>query len=354
MKNLLRLFSILFASALLFSACEGPMGPTGATGANGKDGKDGIDANATCTQCHNSDALIETRVAQWEESVHATGGNAAYANRTGCLQCHTSQGFLETIAEGSTANLTVPDEPQQINCYTCHMIHETYTIADWDLTDPGAKVLDVKSHGSDVTYDLGNSNQCVRCHQARPIDPAPVEDGADFQITSSRIGHHHGPQANLLLGKTDLELSGNAYPSSNAHASSTGCIHCHMAKPYGYQAGQHQFGMVYDSHGTEELNTNGCLTTGCHSDATTLETNLEALHIAVEAKLDSLATMLESAGIYDPSTGLAKNGTFNANAVMAYLNFNMIEEDRSLGVHNPPYIKVLLRNSIQSLLDLGY
>jgi hypothetical protein len=354
MKNLLRLCSVLFASALLFSACEGPMGPAGATGAAGKDGKDGVDANATCTQCHNNDAVIETRVAQWEESVHATGGNAAYANRTGCVQCHVSQGFLEAVAEGSTANITVPDEPQQINCYTCHMIHETYTLADWDLTKPGAQVLDVQYNGSSITYNLGNSNQCVQCHQTRPVSPAPVKDGADFAITSSRIGVHHGPNANLLLGKTAFELDGNTYPTSNAHASSTGCLVCHMAKPYGYQAGQHNMGMKYDSHGTEMLNTNGCMTTGCHSDATTLATNLTALQTAVTAKLDSLATMLESAGIYDPATGLAKNGTFNANAVMAYINFNMIEEDRSEGVHNPAYTKTLLRNSIQTLLDLGY
>jgi hypothetical protein len=32
----------------------------------------------------------------------------------------------------------------------------------------------------------------------------------------------------------------------------------------------------------------------------------------------------------------------------------MIEEDRSLGVHNPAYTKVLLDNSIAAMVTLGY
>ena len=357
MKNLIKLFSILCAAGLILVSCEGPagpVGPAGTNGTNGTNGVDGKDANENCIQCHNNDAVIETKLAQWENSVHATGGNAGYCNRDGCLQCHVSQGFLQAVATGSTSNLDVPDEPQQQNCYTCHKIHTTFTAADWALTKPGAETMLEQHGGADVTYDLGTSNQCVACHQAWALDPAPVKDGPDFEITSTHWGVHHGPQANMLLGTFQYEVEGTAFPTSNPHAAGDGCVNCHMATPYGYVAGGHSWTMTYDVHGTETLLTTGCLVSGCHSSSTTLNTLLTSLHTAIEGKMDSLATMLDEAGLWDLAAGSPIAGTFGANEVLNFLTFNTVEEDRSEGVHNPEYIKTLLDNSIASMIALGY
>ncbi|MCK7539084.1 MAG: hypothetical protein MZV63_53235 [Marinilabiliales bacterium] len=68
----------------------------------------------------------------------------------------------------------------------------------------------------------------------------------------------------------------------------------------------------------------------------------------------TLEAQLIAAGIYNPATELAKTGTFQANAVLAYLNFNTVKEDRSNGSHNPQYIRVLLDNSIAAMITLGY
>jgi len=346
MKNLIKLLSLLFVAGFIITSCEGPAGPAGE---NGKDGADGIDANATCTTCHNNDAVIETKQAQWSNSLHATGENAAYCDRDGCLQCHTSQGFLEAVATGSTTGLTIPSDPMQINCYTCHQIHTTFTTDDWTLTKPGAETLILKYAGASVVYDNGNSNQCVACHQAREVSPAPVLDGPDFEITNTRIGVHHGPQSTFLLGKIPFELPGTAYPTTNAHFGDNGCITCHMATPYGYMAGGHQFGMTYSQHGGPEmLNTTGCLT--CHDAVPDYET----LQTTVSAKLAELQAQLTAAGIYDPDSELAIKGTFNANAVLAYLNYDAVLQDKSEGVHNPAYINALLDNSITAMTDLGY
>lgn len=342
MKTLKRLAIFLIPAGLLVTSCEGPMGPTGA------------DANASCTECHNNSANVETKEAQWEESVHARGENAAYANRTGCVQCHTSQGFLEAVAEKSTADISIPNDPQQINCYTCHEIHATYTADDFKLTKPGAEKLEVKYAGADVTWDKGNSNQCVACHQARAVTPAPVLNGADFAITNTRLGPHHGPNANLILGKMPFELTGAAYPSGNPHSSPEGCIDCHMAKPYGYLAGGHNMGMSYDAHGVETLNTTGCLECHKSESATSITTKYTTLKTSIDGKLTTLRTQLTAAGIYNPSTGLAKAGTFKANAVIAYLTYNTIAEDRSNGMHNPGYSKVMLDNAITTMTGLGY
>lgn len=350
MKSAFRIFLILSSAGILLASCEGPRG------IEGKAGKDGIDANESCTQCHNNNALIASKTAQWEESTHAVGGNAAYANRSGCIQCHTSQGFLEYVAEGSTANLTIPAEPMQINCYTCHEIHETFTADDWSLTKPGPQILNVKYAGADVTWNKGNSNQCVACHQALAVSPAPVAGGADFAIASSRIGVHHGPNANLILGKTAFEI-GTGYPTTNPHSTDNGCIKCHMSTPYGYQAGGHSMGLKYDSHGTETRLLTGC--TPCHDISSTalinaFNTKITNYQADIQDKLTTLENKLISAGIYNAATGLAKTGTFKANAVIAYLNYNTIKEDRSLGIHNPDYSEKLLDNSITALTELGY
>ncbi len=335
-----KLIVLLFVSGILFASCEGPLGPSGK------------DANENCVLCHNKDAVVEKVEAQWATSTHAIGGNSAYANRSGCVQCHTSQGFLEYVAEGSTADISVPESPMQINCYTCHNIHKDYTTDDWALTKPGAQVLDVKYAGADVTWDKGKSNQCVACHQERPVSPAPVVNGPDFAITSTRIGPHHGPSSNVILGKTPFELAGTAYPTSNQHSTTSGCLTCHMATPYGYQAGGHNMGVWYDSHGTETMLKTGC--TGCHTDATALTSKITSLKNDITSRMATIETKLAAAGVYNASTGLAKTGTFKANVVLAYLNYNTIKEDRSVGIHNPGYIKVLLDNSIAALTALGY
>ena len=353
MNNRLKIITLSVSAVLVMASCEGPMGPAGADGATGPKGDKG-DPGTTlaCSECHNSTGNVPLTAAQWSTSTHAVGENAAYANRAGCVQCHTSQGFLEYVAEGSVAAISIPENPSQITCYTCHKIHKTYTASDWGLTKPGAQTLDVKYAGADVVWDKGSSNQCAFCHQSRPVSPAPVAGGADFAITSSRIGPHHGPNTNLILGKTPFELPGTATPTTNAHSTASGCITCHMSAPYGYLAGGHNMGIMYDSHGTETMLKTGCTT--CHTNAANLTTAIANLTADVTERMATLEEQLIDAGIYNATTGLANTGTFKANAVLAYLNYNTIKEDRSNGAHNPEYIRVLLDNSIAAMTTLGY
>jgi len=354
MKRSLKFLSLLVMTGMVMASCEGPMGPAGEKGDKGDKGDAGTPgapgSTLACSECHNTDDQIVAFSAQWSESMHANGGNAGYANRDGCAQCHTSQGFLAFLATGATAKV---ENPMQINCYTCHKIHKTYTDDDWALTNGGAKNLDVQYKGAAVAWDKGASNQCVSCHQERVVSPAPVLDGADFVVASSRIGPHHGPNANLILGKHPFEIPGTVtYPTTNPHSTASGCLTCHMAEPYGYTAGGHNMGVFYDSHGTELMLQTGCVT--CHTTPATLTTLINGLHTDFDAKLAALEAKLIAANIYNASTGLARTGTFKANAVLAYLNYNTLKEDRSRGLHNPGYSKALLDNSIQAMTALGF
>jgi len=123
----LNVFSVIvtlgFVTAMIFSACtkEGPQGPPGQ---DGEDGINGQDGNATCGVCHDNSETVEIKIEQWGNSIHAIGGHN-FENRTTCAPCHTSQGFKEVVNTDTTATLAAVENPSNINCYTCHKIHDT-------------------------------------------------------------------------------------------------------------------------------------------------------------------------------------------------------------------------------------
>jgi len=340
MKRFNKLFSFaLIVAGLAMMSCEGP---AGTPGKDGQDGINGTDGTAACNACHTGNQMMLAKVLQYNHSTHSTGENAAYCNRSGCTECHVSQGFLDKVKNGA-AEASYSD-PLQPNCYTCHEIHQTFTLDDWALTTTAAVDL---NHG-EGSYDKGNSNLCANCHQARTVSPMPEIGGADVTI-SNRFGTHHGPVANILASTGGYEVAGSKTYGTTGHYTmiSDGCVTCHMSSPYGTQAGGHQMGMEYDSHGTMTLNLTGCTT--CHSDATALKTALTARQDKTQALLDQLKAILVAEGVYNEGTGLANSGTYSADLAGAYLNFQTVLEDRSLGVHNPGYTEALLTNSIEKL-----
>ncbi|MCF7796248.1 MAG: hypothetical protein K9N11_01600 [Lentisphaeria bacterium] len=341
-KSVLLVFSL--ALLMMFAvSCEGPAGPPGA---DGQDGTDGVDANATCTECHDNSQAMFAREIQWAASTHATGGNFE-RNSGDCAVCHTSQGFLGNL-DGSydaTADGAMISNPAPPNCYTCHNIHDSYTDDDYALTVSGAiELMNVSE-----TYDFGKASVCASCHQGRTVDPWPVAGGADIAITSSRYGLHHGPQANVFAGE-GLFDAGSGYSGNGAftHAGliEDACVTCHMAEPYGVQAGGHTMKMGYDYHGSLVLNTAGCV--DCHT-ADEAETKMDDLDAEIQGQLDSLKTLLDATGATAPGSDSSVPGTYSAVVAGAVLNYKALTEDRSLGVHNPAYVRYILSSTITAL-----
>jgi hypothetical protein len=117
--------SIFVLTALLvwvLVGCEGDTGPTGPAGQ---------DSNENCTQCHVSETKIKVRQIQYEASVHRNGGNFRRGSSAFCSACHAHEGFVERIEAGVLEPTEGFDNPSPINCRTCHMIHSTYTDADF-------------------------------------------------------------------------------------------------------------------------------------------------------------------------------------------------------------------------------
>lgn len=320
-------------------------------GLPGPAGADGVDMNS-CAACHDSTTDMYAKQVQYMASTHHNGGNFE-RNGTSCAACHTHEGFIDALAEGTVGQsvASASTHPSPINCRTCHMIHTNYDTTDWKLRVTGSTTINLT--GDEL--DLGKGTMCASCHQPRDSYTIPSPTGTDsVTISSPYWGPHHGPQSTILAGLGAAEFSGSvSYPSLAPHTTTDdGCVTCHMAEPYGAQAGGHTMGTSYQYHGHSALNTAGCVE--CHEDTDTLEAKVESLHSEIETLVDSLAVLLQDVGLakIDSASGDVSfvGGVKVTSAEAAALwNFKTIEEDRSHGVHNPSYTRALLKNTIEAL-----
>jgi hypothetical protein len=179
----------------------------------------------------------------------------------------------------------------------------------------------------------------------------PEIGGGNVEITSSRWGPHHGPQGNNVWGVGGYLIAGSkSYPEagSTTHATGAGCNACHMAPvPYGGRSsGGHTFNMTYEYHGSIEENIGAC--TPCHSTAETFD--IAGVQTTVDGLVADLEAVFIAKGWMDEPGALWNTPiTATANEAGAMLNYKIITEDRSRGIHNPAYMVALLTNSLESL-----
>lgn len=326
------LTALFVGTVLMFASCtkEGPAGPAGTNGTNGTSG---------CIECHDNSQLIVERSLQWEASGHAMNGNFE-RNDVDCAPCHTSQGYLEILETGAQVTAAAISNPMPPNCYSCHKIHETNTVADWDLT----ATAPVKFWLNDVMSDQGTANTCLTCHQARIPDPLPVMGGTGtVTITSGYWGPHYGVQGLVFEGTGGYEVGTGYTNSKHSALLKNSCVDCHMAEPYGVQAGGHQMGMTYAYHGSDAVWTAGCVS--CHADANALHTKIDNTVDEITVLYDSLGTILMNKGHLD-ATGHVVPGDYTHEEAGLMYNFRFVYGDHSMGIHNYDYVKTLLMNSI--------
>lgn len=321
--------SIVFLSCLLaifafsFTSCEGPAGQ---------------DGDETCNECHTKENM-SLKSAQYEKSGHAMGANVAYAGgRKGCATCHSHEGFVETQHTGMDTTAADVPIPTAIGCETCHSGHSYFDGGDDpDMALRTTEGVGLIMFGDESSIDFGsNSNLCVNCHQPRRIGPqdSDLDEDGNFYISSSHWGPHHGPQATYVQGIGAYEASGSeSYPAagSSTHATAGGCVMCHM-------------GDVESAEGGHTFNPTVASCTECHADATDLDIN--GLQTEVHELLVELEGILKAKGVVDDEGHVIAKLSHPIDLAGAYYNYIGIEEDRSLGVHNPAYIKAVLKNTI--------
>lgn len=298
------------------------------------------ETSESCIDCHNDTTLILAREVQWETSLHGSGMTFE-RNGASCANCHTSEGYTERITTGTFEISEDIQNPSPINCRTCHSIHDTYTSSDWALTSSEPVTLELTG---DV-YDLGNSNLCATCHQPRTSYEIPLAGGGDIEITSTRFGPHHGTQSSMIAGVGGY---GDEYTGSNIHYENvdSGCITCHMTDTaYGKQAGGHTMNITYEYHGSTSEYLEGCI--ACHEDIESFDR--DGLQTEVEEMLEEVHVLLVAQGLIDGESGSGLTGTFTSEQVGALWNYKTVEEDRSMGVHNPKFTKFLLETALDAL-----
>lgn len=311
------------------------------------EGPPGADANATCTQCHNSGSLLVSVTEQWRTSVHASGENTD-RNGTTCAMCHTSEGFRECISGNKTVTNAPISNASSIGCRTCHKIHESYDTSDWELRTKNPVQLMI----SGEILNQGKGNICINCHQPRIPDPLPVLNGNSVTIRSAYWGPHHSTQASIIRGSGGIPLSGSEPYSNSSHSDLTnGCVTCHMASATGIKSGGHTMKITYESHGATAYNFAGCKS--CHNNTTDLTILVETVRNETDSLLAQLEEKLREHNILNASNQInVSSGSsleLTSDQAGALLNYLLVKEDRSGGVHNYRYAKALLKNSIEKL-----
>jgi len=338
------IFHMLLMVAVVFLAScvkEGPAGLAGLDGTNGTDGADGADGqdgSVTCMACHTG-TTIAARQFEYAISGHNAAVYLEYTSSApyfaSCAECHNGTGFIAKQTQGAEYEAMLLIDPDKINCTACHPLHSTFTYNDF-----GFRVTDaVDMVGGSFNKDDG-SNLCATCHQTRRPEPNIDVPGETYNITSTHYGPHHGPQANLFAGVGFAEIAGSFdYPvaGSTAHTSQTSCVTCHMGD-FDNQQGGHSFSPSLES---------------CQACHATSSFDYSGKQTVTEEQLHELRGLLITLGVveyviadeaYEPVVG-----THPMVQVQGFFNWVGIEEDRSLGVHNPKYVSALLLNSIEAM-----
>lgn len=347
LRNFSRLLMSAFVVMCIASSCvkEGPMGPAGADGTNGTNGADGADGSVTCLACH-SGTNMEQKKAEFAMSEHSVGAIAVeYAGgRAACAQCHSHEGFVQFQTLGKIAGDIT--NPSAWECSTCHGIHSTFEGKDYALRVNAPVVSLVKENGTSMDLK-GSSNLCGTCHQSRSAEPNLAKPGETFAL-SVRTGPHHGPQGNIVFGNGLAEIPGSvAYPEkgTSKHLEQASCVGCHMSE---FSTAKKQGGHSYIP------SVDAC--NACHGGTAITDYNYGGVQSDVHAKLELLRDKLVELGAIIKTTtdgvdtyAPADKKTVPMVQAQAVFNYFGIEEDRSLGVHNPKYVRAVLVNTLEAL-----
>jgi hypothetical protein len=269
-----------------------------------------------------------------------------------CNRCHDGETYM-----GFTKNLALPPnittaDFETIGCATCHDPHGNSN--EYSLRNRPAG-SDTLSGG--FTYpNAGTGKVCLDCHKARR-DPATY---VLTRVTSSTWGPHHSTQGDVVLGKNAASFGGVPY-IGGSHKNIEGvCVGCHMAPTTDTgtvtrdKVGGHTWNLHYAE--TNYDHVAGC--TGCHPGKTSFDdflapedydgdNTIEPWQKEVEGCLTKLRIALPPAGIDSVKWQLIAADSNNVNLRKAYWNYQYIEGDASLGMHNPFYTIQVLLTSVQ-------
>jgi formate-dependent nitrite reductase cytochrome c552 subunit len=360
--------------------------------------------------CHG-EPLRHGRFQQWQLSGHANYELAVDESQSGsCSRCHTGNGFLAWLEESDAdpdTDVTVTwteDETHPQTCVTCHDPHAVGT-SSGEETDATARIHDDTPElaAGFTATGVGGGAICMTCHNSR----RGLRNDSTLQATKDDDDLARAPHGSA---QTDVLMGQNAYfvdvglPGSHALVDDT-CVNCHMEQTdppdlLSYQLGgtNHTFfaaedvcgnchGEVVDAAGVQNI-----VQAGLNSLQAAIEAAIQDLiedEIDAGNRIDLDGTLLTDAstiaeiefGEYrgrqaitvtltdstvigpvrladvnvETDAGVLLDEFYNRaddRLPRAGWNWNLINNDGSVGVHNPGFALEVLDTSADELAEI--
>ncbi|MFZ1290293.1 MAG: T9SS type A sorting domain-containing protein [Melioribacteraceae bacterium] len=366
--------------------CEACHGPGSAHNGVVSDSKMVSEAtSATCAYCHDAGTHHAIPASFTEAGLDATeydgrgfhgghtvGAFVTSADRDGCSPCHSGAGYVQWIKEGRPvdalglpAKTAVRPTATNFTCVTCHDPHSAenpYQLRASETVLGDGTVLSFEKYGTGA--------QCMDCHRSRRL---AATYASDVKNGSAHFGAHHGPQADMLLGKNAPDWGIELPSSPHAVAGGNACVDCHMAGETAFDSegnllkfGGHTFNMNNEEG---EDNVEAC--EPCHGNVGETfkekkfyingsadldgDGTAEGLQEEVHGLMETLAAYLPKnadGGVLIQSTAdftTAADDSLTPRIMRAGYAYFFVEEDRSLGVHNPQFTVGMLKAAIDEM-----
>jgi hypothetical protein len=330
-----------------------------------------VEGGAGCQDCHGlgSEHISEHPAAEKMSTTYWSGT---------CGQCHEE--FAELQKTNHTDPLPFghyePTEGRLTVCYPCHYTPGYIGAVDSEMDFHSFKyppgVLD------EIPKDTPNVS-CSVCH-----DPHSAGEDNPYGLRTGSAGtacdtcHYEKWQNAILEGAAGTFGNGYHYPGKdyeviNGHRTDDKCVLCHMdtgtaamdesgiLKLGGHTFRMRDFGPDNTPYTGDDL-LNIAVCKNCHPGLTDFDWN--DVQTDVQDLLDELRDLLmEINHDFLPANKPGncarchKGGTVpfldDPGLVLenAYTNYKLIANDRSRGIHNPKYIKKLLQDSIDSIIN---
>jgi len=323
--------------------------------------------SGNCGSCHDLPPH-ENIYGQWLRSAHGIGDifegrNVADSLRNNiasdCNRCHDGRNQVDyTKKTVGGPNIFTPPalnkgDMTKIGCPVCHDPHGNSN--DFGLRNHPSDTL---ANGYSYAF-TGAGKTCITCHMARRNARTYITVRGSF---SSTWGPHSSVQGDNLLGQ-NFATFGFPFVSGSHKNIDGACVGCHMAattdtgtvtrdKVGGHTWNLHDAASNYD-------HTAGCQ--GCHPGKTSFDDFIapddydgnglaESWQKEVAGCLKNLRIALPPAGLDSVNWQLIARDSLNLNLRKAFWNYQMVTNDRSLGMHNPALtIQVLLASKLYAV-----
>jgi hypothetical protein len=317
-----------------------------------------------CAKCHDSPPN-HNNFDEWSYSLHshpvfegrAVADSLRFTTASDCNRCHDGQTYIE-YTKNTKGHINSSSADQVVlGCPTCHDPHgnsNQYTLRN---SLPGSDTL-----GSGDHYTLGNGHICLDCHKSRRTASTYVLT----KVTSSTWGPHVSTQGDVLLGKNAANF-GTPYVSGSHKNITDGCAGCHMYTTTDTGT------VTRDKVGGHSMNMNYAATNynfvapcqGCHPGVTKFSDFMapedfdgngliESWQKEVKGVLRKLVLALPHTNDSTINWQLIAADSNNVNKRKAFYNYQLIYNDKSMGLHNPFYTIQVLFASITAVTGIQY